>query len=69
MVLVAVLTVNVGNLRVGGSIGHGVDGGVMNLRCWRWCWLLMSGIYVLAVVLVVVLGGGVDGGAGCGVGC
>ena len=32
VVLVAVLTVNVGNLRVGGSIGYGVDGGVMNLR-------------------------------------
>ena len=25
------------------------------LWCWLWCWLLMSGIYVLAVVLVVVL--------------
>ena len=47
VVLVAVLTVNVGNLRVGGSVG-----------------CLMSGIYVLAVVLTVVLG--IRGGGGGG---
>ena len=37
MVLVAVLVVNVRNLRVGGSVGCSVDGGVRNPRWWRWC--------------------------------
>ena len=53
VVLGVVLADDVKNLRVGGSVGCSVDGGVRNPRWWRWCWLLMPGIYVLAVVLVV----------------
>ena len=54
VVLVAVLTVNVGNLRVGGSVGCLMSGiyvlavvlvvlladDVRNLRWWRWLWYL-----------------------------